>query len=141
MKYVPKHLARPFLDRARQRMPVYRPVVPCAERDWVGNEVSQVPVCGMYEGSRRTTASTVSIHERRPGKTGAHILRFIGIGPTEVIDQRATLFQAGTELRIILVYIETKKRSINRGGRIKHLHGVSGSRKRWNRHRRKDHAH
>jgi hypothetical protein len=54
----------------------------------------------------------------------AHILRFIAICPTEVIDERTALFKARTVLCIVLVNIKPEKGRINRGRRIQHLHGT-----------------
>jgi hypothetical protein len=54
----------------------------------------------------------------------AHILRFIAICPTEIIDERTTLFKVRTVLCIILVNIKPEKGRINRGRCIEHLHGT-----------------
>jgi len=86
--------------------------------------VSQAPVYETHAGSRHTTISIVSMHGRRSRKTGVHILRSIGVCPTEVIDQRAALFEGRAVLCIILVNIEPEKRRINRGGRMQRLQGT-----------------
>ena len=57
-------------------------------------------------------------------KDPAHILRFIAICPTEVIDERTAFFKARTVLCIILMNIKPEKGRINWGRRIQHLHGT-----------------
>lgn len=70
-----------------------------------------------------------------------HILRFIAICPTEVIDERTALFKARTVLCIILVNIKPEKGRINRGRRIQHLHGTKVREMGRICHRVKSHVH
>lgn|SRR6266436_1602345 len=69
----------------------------------------------------------VNIYEKCSKKEDAHILRFIAICPTEVIDERTALFKARTILCIVLVNIKPKEGRIDRGQRIQHLHETKWS--------------